>query len=137
MKKIIIKAVPLFVVIVLALVVVYKNVDVNRYYAGWDNILAEFDLGRYARQVLGGAWVEHQGLGAPAAQAQLADAVRLPVLWFLKIMLPENLVRQVFIFSMYVVGGVGSYLYLERVWIGRRISWLRPWLAGLGAIFYL
>ncbi len=128
---------PLMVVIVTALLVAYQNIDINTYYSGWDNIHAEFDLARYARQVFFGSWLEHQGLGAPAAQAHLSEIPRLPILFFLQLLLPNNLIRYAYIFIMYLIGGIGTYLYLSKIWLGQKTGSFKNWLASLGAVFYL
>jgi hypothetical protein len=128
---------PLLLVIVVALAVALTNIDFSAYYSGWDNIHAEFNLSRYFNQVFFGAWSEHQGLGAPSSQAQLSEITRLPILFVLKLLLPDHLVRWVFIFGMYLVGGIGAYLYLSRIWLGQKSGQFKDWIAGLGAIFYL
>ncbi len=128
---------PLLGVILVALIIAFQNIKPNTYYSGWDNIHAEFDLTRYARQVFFGAWLEHQSLGAPAAQAHLSEIPRLPILFLLQTILPPNLVRYVFIFTMYLIGGVGTYLYLNNIWLKNKTSNLKKWLASLGGIFYL
>ena len=128
---------PLLLVIGVALAVAVTNIDPRLHFAGWDNIHAEFDLAGYAKQVFFGAWNEHQGLGAPAAQAQISEITRLPILWLLNLMLPANLVRYAFIFLMYLVGGVGMYYYLANAWLHKKNKTFKNWLASVGAIFYL
>ncbi|PJC43104.1 MAG: hypothetical protein CO040_00940 [Candidatus Pacebacteria bacterium CG_4_9_14_0_2_um_filter_36_8] len=128
---------PLLLVVVVALWIAVVNIHPNSIYSGWDNIQAEFDLPRYARQVFFGAWVEHQGLGGPAAQGQSAEILRLPFIFLLKILLPANLIRYVFIFSMYLLGGIGMYFYLIKIWLGNKLGNFKNWLASLGAVFYL
>jgi hypothetical protein len=128
---------PLLLVIAIALFIAAKNIDPKTTYSGWDNIHAEFDLGRYARQVFFGAWIEHQGMGAPAAQGHLSEIPRLPILFLLKLFLPANLIRYVFIFAMYLIGGIGMYLYLAKHWIKPIVGNSKYWLAGLGAVLYL
>lgn len=128
---------PLLAVIAVALLVAVRNVDPQTTFSGWDNVHPEFDLPRYARQVLFGAWTEHQGLGAPAAQGQLAEVFRLPILFLLDTLLPQNLSRYAFIFLMYAIGGAGMYLYLANVWLKEKTRGLKNWLAGLGGVFYL
>ena len=128
---------PLVLVIIIALTVAFVNIDPQTYYSGWDNIHAEFDLGRYAKQVFFGAWLDRQALGAPAGQGHLSEIPRLPILFFLKLVLPDNLVRYVYIFSMYLIGGLGCYLFLSRIWLSQRLKKFKPWLASLGAVFYL
>lgn len=127
---------PLMVVIVVALLVAFQNIDLNTYYSGWDNIHAEFNIARYVRQVFFGAWLEHQGLGAPAAQGHLAEIPRLPILLLLKLILPDNLIRIVYIFALYLIGGVGMYFYLVKHWLNTKIK-LSTWIASVGGIFYL
>lgn len=134
--------IPLFVVILIALAIASQNIDPSKHFAGWDNIHAEFNLGRYARQVLFGAWLEHQGMGAPAAQGHLSEIPRLPILLLLKVILPDNLIRIVFIFAMYLIGGIGMYFYLAKSWLGdkngdKKLEQIKPWLASMGGIFYL
>ncbi|OGJ40697.1 MAG: hypothetical protein A2411_00215 [Candidatus Pacebacteria bacterium RIFOXYC1_FULL_39_21] len=128
---------PLLLVVAVALIIARQNIDTTTIYSGWDNIHAEFDLARYARQVFFGAWVEHQGLGAPAAQAQLAEIPRLPILLLLHTLLPANLIRYVFIFLMYLIGGVGMYWYLATIWLKQNKTSFKTWLAALGGLFYL
>lgn len=128
---------PLLVVIVVALLVALQNIDFSTYYSGWDNIHAEFNLVRYARQVFFGSWLGHQGLGAPAAQAHLSEIMRLPIIFVLRLFLPDNLIRYVYIFGMYLLGGVGVYLYLSKVWFKERKDAFQDWTASLGAVFYL
>lgn len=128
---------PLLIVIGIGLFVSFKSITPGTHYAGWDNILAEFDLPDYARQVLFGAWSEHQSLGAPSAQGQLSEIPRLPILFLLNLLLPPEMIRYVFIFAMYVIGGIGMYFYLSQYWISEKLGGIRNWLAGLGGIFYL
>ena len=128
---------PLAVVVLVALVIAFQNIDFSTYYSGWDNIHAEFNLARYARQVFFGSWLEHQGLGAPAAQAHLSEIPRLPILFFLQLLLPDNLIRYTYIFSMYLVGGVGVYLFLSKIWLNKKTGNFKNWIASLGAVFYL
>ena len=128
---------PLLIIILIALAISFQNIKPNTYYSGWDNIHAEFDLKRYAKQVFFGAWLEHQSLGAPAAQGHLSEIPRLPILFLLQIILPQKLIRYVFIFSMYLIGGIGTYLYLKNFWLQNKSKNIKKWLASIGGVFYL
>ena len=128
---------PLLLVVFTALTVALTNIDPNKYYTGWDNIHAEFDLARYAKQVFFGAWLEHQGPGAPAALAHASEIPRLPIIFLLKLLLPDNLVRYAFTFLMYLVGGIGTYYFLSKYWLRGKLNGLRKWIASLGGILYL
>jgi hypothetical protein len=127
---------PLFGVVFVALTIAYFNIDSQTSYSGWDNIIAEFDLVRYARQVIFGSWIEHQSFGAPAAQGHLSEVTRLPILFLLKWLLPDNLVRYTYIFSTFTIGGVGMYLYISQIWL-KGVSKLSKWLGFLGGVYYL
>ncbi|NCN87768.1 MAG: hypothetical protein GW941_02640 [Candidatus Pacebacteria bacterium] len=127
---------PLFGVVFIGLAIAYLNIDLNKSYSGWDNIIAELDVVRYARQVFFGAWTEHQSFGAPAAQGQLAEVTRLPILFLLKWLLPDNLVRYTYIFSTFIIGGVGMYFYISKIWL-KGVSKMSNWLGFLGGVYYL
>lgn len=131
------KHLSLIVVIMIAVVIALVNIDFGTHYSGWDNILAEFNLTRYARQVFFGSWLEHQSMGAPAAQGHLSEIPRLPILLILKTLLPDNLVRYAYIFGLYLIGGIGTYFYLLKYWLNKAKKPLTKWLASLGALFYL
>jgi len=135
---------PLLVITAISFVVAILNMPPGSYFAGWDNILAELNFGRYANQIFFGAWMEYQGLGAPAIQAHLAEIPRLPFLWISQLLLPTNLVRYSQIFVPFWLGGIGMYLYLIRIWLPKtnggvafkHRTWYLPLLATIGALFY-
>lgn len=124
------------VVIVTAVIIALVNIKWGWFYSGWDNVHPEFDLKDYARQVFFGAWSEHQSLGGPSAQGQLAEVLRLPIIFFLSLIVPLANIRLVFIFLMFLVGGLGMYFYLSKIWLKQNSHW-QNWLASLGAVFYL
>lgn len=126
---------PLLVIIVIPILIALTNINWDSYYAGWDNILATFDLGRYARQVFFGAWLEHYGLGAPAGLSHLSEITRLPIVFLLSFLLPDNLVRYFFIFIYYLIGGLGMYLFLTKFWFAKNKN--HNYLASIGATLYL
>lgn len=128
---------PLVLVILVAAIIARQNINPNAWYSGWDNLHGEFDLQRYTNQVLGGAWLEHQGLGAPMNLAHLAEVSRLPILWLLSLVVPDHLIRITFIFLMYALGGVTMYFYLAKTWLDHRQTKLKNSLAALGGIVYL
>ena len=64
-----------------------------------------------SQRVVFGAWQEHQGLGAPASQAHLAELPRLPLLYILNSLLPQSAVRFSFIYLCYVLGGISTCLF--------------------------
>ena len=125
---------PLLVVIAVALFVCGVNFQPQATLSGWDTLQPELNLSQYFQRVFFGAWQPHQGLGAPASQAHLAELVRLPILWLLQIF-PNNWIRFFFFFICYVAGGVGVYYFLTRCWL--RQTKFTTWPAAAAAIFYL
>lgn len=128
---------PLFFVVLIAVVIAFQNIDTHTYYSGWDNVHPEFNLSQYAKRVFFGAWLEYQGMGAPAAQGHLAEIPRLPIIAFLKLIVPDNLNRYFFIFLMFLTGGIGMYFYLVHAWLKKDSAIRSRWIACLCAIFYL
>lgn len=131
------KLLPLFTVMLVAVIIAVQNIDIGTYFSGWDNVHPEFNLPQYAYRVFFGAWLEFQGLGAPAAQGHLAEVPRIPIIFLLKLLLPDNLIRYVFVFLMFFTGGVGTFLYLQKVWLNKINDSFTDWIAALGAIYYL
>lgn len=138
---------PIAIIILLGLWIAIANIIPNTHYAGWDNIIAEFNFSRYAKQTFFGAWIEHQGLGAPAAQGFLAEISRLPILWALLQIFPIELIRYIYILGCHLIGGIGVYYYILKFWIPnttrkitnevRKTNLIQYWLAGLGGILYM
>lgn len=130
---------PPFLVLTISCFVFYTNAHLSegKSLSGWDNILTEFDLWEYTQRVIGGAWLEHQGLGAPMSLAYLAEIPRLPILWIFHTILPANSVRTVFIFTMYGLGGLNMYWFLLKKWLSRKTQWINSWLAATGSTLYL
>lgn len=139
MKKIFKKLafnIPLLLVILVSIFIALQNTSIRGYYSGWDNIHAELDLGQYAYRSLYGAWSEHEGLGGPAAKGLLAEITRIPYLFILMQVFPLHLVRAVFLFTMYVVGGVTMYFFIKSYWIQNKTQY-KTWIAGFAGLLYL
>lgn len=144
----IISFLPILLVVVLAVIVVVSTYRPGTILSGWDTLHPEFNLELYTSRVFWGAWQDHQGLGAAAAQAHLAELPRIPVLWLLRGLFGVNTVRYIFILSMYVFGGISAYWYIKYVWFEDKLEkekdqkgfWGREQssiAAALGALFYL
>ena len=139
MKKIFKKLkqnIPLLLVILVSIFIALQNTSIRGYYSGWDNIHAELDLGQYAYRGLYGTWSEHEGLGGPAAKGLLAEITRIPYLFILMQIFPLHLVRAVFLFTMYVIGGVTIYFFIKNYWIQNKTQY-KTWIAGFAGLLYL
>ncbi len=131
------KLLPLFLVIAVVVIIAFQNIIPNTYFSGWDNFHPEFNLLLAFKRAFFGAWVTFQGTGAPASQSQIADLTRLPFIFILKLFLPDNLVRYAFHFLMVLIGGIGIYFYLQKIWLTKVNDKFRDWIASLGGIFYV
>ena len=129
---------PFLIVLLLAVIVCWHNYTPGTFLSGWDTLQPEWNLGQYAQRVFFGAWQEHQGLGAPASQAHLAELPRLPLLWILQAALPLSAVRYTFFFLMFLSGGIGVYCYVYNAFL---CSTEKPptqtWPAALAAAFFM
>jgi len=137
LKKIIFFIFPYLSIFIFVFILFLTNVNKNTYFTGWDNLHPEFNFTEYAKRVIFGAWVEHQGLGAPAAQSQLSELSRLPIIFFLSIFLPKNLIRYTFHFLMLFLGAVGMFLFLKKIWITEENIILKKILSLFGAFYYI
>ncbi len=108
MKKISNYIFPLLIIL-LTVLLAYVNYVPGTILSGWDTLHPEFNFGLYLKRIFWGVWQEHQGLGAVAAQAHASELTRLPLIFLLDLILPMNLVRYVFFFICYGLGGLGAY----------------------------
>lgn len=129
------------IITVLVLILFWSNYIPGTYLTGWDNVHPEFSLGDYTRRVVFGAWQEQMGTGGPEAQGYSSEIFRMPIIFLLQLILPMSLIRYVFVFLTLWVGGLGIYYYLKNYWLvykdDKKIGKYAPWLATLGAVFYI
>ncbi|MCM8787865.1 MAG: hypothetical protein NC935_07455 [Candidatus Omnitrophica bacterium] len=136
MKKLL-KIWPTIVISVFILFLAFSNITPNTYFTGWDNLHPEFNLLEYSKRVIFGAWAEHQGTGAPAAQSQLCEIPRLPIIIILSLILPQHLIRYVFHFLMLFIGSLGIFFYLKKYWLNQLEDKLKNWISLFGAFYYI
>lgn len=140
MKQFILRIIPflpILFVVILSIVVVINSHQSETILSGWDTLHPEFNIKLYFDRAFWGAWQEHQGLGAVAAQAHLAELSKIPVVWLLKSIVGMSLVRYVFISSLYILGGISTYWYLRYVWFKQKKGIIPEISASLGALLYL
>ncbi len=105
---------PVIVLILITLYICAQNYTPSTFLTGWDTLHPEFDYKIYWHRMLGGAWQEHQGLGAVASQAHAAEIPRVIVLMLLDIFLALNNVRYAYAFLMLILGPVGIYYFFKK-----------------------
>lgn len=128
---------PLYCVILVALIIAFQNISVQTFYSGWDNVHPEFNMAQYAKRVLFGSWLEYQGMGGAAGQGHQSELFRIPIIAAINLLFPANLNRSLFIFLMYLIGGFGMYIYLQKIWLSTYHDSYARWIACISALFYL
>lgn len=123
---------------VLFLVVVFislQNFTPGTFLSGWDTLHPEFDFNAYLKRIFFGVWQEHQGVGALASQSHASEVSRMPIFYFLHLLLPDNLVRYAFFDLTLLLGVWGVYFaFLSFVKKDNLYSRLA---AFIGSLFYL
>lgn len=140
MKKLtsfLIKAFPLFSIFLVWLLLVLANFSSNTWLSGWDNLHPEFNFLLNIKRSLSASWQEYQGLGLNGGMAHAADLPRQLILWPLSLFLPLSLIRYIWTFSMLLLGPLGVYFLITKVFLEKENQFLRN-LAGLVAsLFYI
>lgn len=125
--------------IFIALFLIYNNYTPGTFLSGWDTLHPEFNFPLYFQRAFS-FWQEHQGLGAPASQAHIADIPRVFLLWLLNFIFPMNFIRYSYFFLSIILGPVGLYLltkFILNLDSKEKDSLVIKSSAFLGALFYL
>jgi len=127
---------PVFLVLI-AVVIAWKNITSGTYLIGWDSLHPEFNFKIAFERMFWGVWRGEQGVGAIAAHSHMADFSRLAFLWLSHFMLPSWFLRYFYIFACLAVGPLGVYFFCKYI-LSREKGGLSVILASfLGGAFYL
>ena len=118
------------ILILLELLNLLRNIKPGAYLIGWDNLLPEFNLSLNWQRSLFSLWQEYRGLGLLDGMAHSANLVHTLYITLLSLILPQNLLRFVFIHSTHLLGGIGLYYLLMYFTKNKKSSMF-------GAIFYM
>lgn len=111
---------------------------------GWDALNPELNFWMNLKYAINSAWQPHYGTGALIGHGYAATLPHVLITGFLKLLMPTNTVRPVFIFACWYLGAVGMYLLL--VYLFHRVSGNKKanalsipqtMLAIAGALFYI
>lgn len=122
---------PVLFLVLLEIVLAWKNIIPGSWLTGWDSTQPELNLNLNLVRSLTSIWQEYRGLGLPDGMAHAANIVHLFYVWILSLVVSDNLVRYVFVFLSHLVGGIGVYKLFQH------LLKKSNWLALAGAIFYL
>ncbi len=125
--------------LIITLIICFQNYKIETYLSGWDAIHPEFNFPEYFKRVFS-VWQEHQGLGAPAAQAHASEIPRLVIYYLSSLVLPMSFLRYSYFFLTLLAGVLGIYFFVQEL-IKHQDSTLtslqKDSVAFLSALFYL
>jgi hypothetical protein len=123
-------------IIILVLILAGRNYLPGTWLSGWDTLHPEFNFPLYLKRIFFGVWQEHQGLGAVASQAHMAELSRIIISFLLSLFLPLNSVRFSFFFLCLVLGGLGVYFFTQYLLSQDRIKSIKT-ASFLASLFYI
>ncbi|HEX8923168.1 MAG TPA: hypothetical protein VF828_00355, partial [Patescibacteria group bacterium] len=119
-------------ILALVLVVLFAaNFTPGTYLAGWDNLMPEFNIGMNLKRSFLAVWQEYQGLGLVGGMGHATDLIRQLILLPFILVLPQNLIRYLWHFSMLALGSFSVFYGLKKY---LKFS---PLTSLTGALFYL
>jgi len=124
---------PVLVLVGLELVIAVANFRPGTYLVGWDNLFPEFDFWLNLKRNLFSVWQEYRGVGTLDGMSHAANLVHTLFIGWLSLVLPQNVLRYVFVFLMHLLGGVGMWVLLKRL-LKKRTGQV---IALAGAVFYM
>jgi hypothetical protein len=128
---------PILFIVLVWFLLIFANFTPNTWLSGWDNLHPEFNFPLNIGRSLSASWQEYQGLGLSGGMAHAADLPRQIILSAFSLFLPLNLVRYIWTFLMFLVGPLGVYFLITKVFLEKEKGYLKN-LAGLvAALFYL
>ena len=125
-----IRLLPLLGIIFIEIILFVTNFRSGTYLMGWDNIMPELNLGLNFERAIFSVWQTYRGLGLLDGLAHSANLVHTIYISLLSIVLPESVLRYVFIHLTHLAGGLG-FFYLAKSLTGNK----RASIAG--AVFYM
>ena len=96
----------LFVVV---FVLCAHNFTPSTFLTGWDNLMPELNIWANLKRSIFSTWQEYQGLGLLAGMAHASDLIRQLIILPLTFILPANLIRYLWHFSMLFLGTYGVF----------------------------
>ena len=112
----------------------FRNFTPHTFLIGWDNLLPELDIWLNLKRSFFAVWQEYQGLGLLGGMAHATDLVRQLILLPFILILPTNLIRYLWHFSMLFLGTLGFYSGSKKLFLNYKSYSILPFCS---ALFYL
>lgn len=97
------------ILIVVIFLLCATNYTPGTFLTGWDNLHPEFDIWTNIKRSIFSTWQEYQGLGLLAGMAHASDLIRQLIILPFTYILPLNLIRYLWHFSMLFLGTLGIF----------------------------
>lgn len=120
----------ILLLIIIEILLFAVNYVHGTYLIGWDNIMPEFNLLLNFKRSLLGVWQDYRGLGLLDGLSYTANLMHVIYVSILSLILPQAVIRYVFIFLMHLAGGIGFYYLTRYLTKNNKASFL-------GATFYM
>ncbi|MDP1722565.1 MAG: hypothetical protein Q8L37_05130 [Candidatus Gottesmanbacteria bacterium] len=108
---------PTIIIILAWAAIVLTNYTPGTWLTGWDNLHPEFDFFLNVKRSLFAVWQEYQGVGLLGGMGHAADLPRQLMLWTASLVLPAQLLRWAWTFSMLLAGPLGVYALVKSILI--------------------
>jgi hypothetical protein len=125
---------PILIVIIVGILFIV-NYQPGTWLSGWDALHPEFNFRLYFKRIFN-FWQEHQGLGAPSAQAHLSELPRVLILFPLSFVLPQSFLRYGYFLLTMLLGPLGVYYFLSKI-IFKQSKFENKIASFIASIFYL
>ncbi len=109
----------------------WQNFTPNTFLIGWDNLLPELNIWMNLKRSFSTVWQTYQGLGLVGGMAHSTDLIRQLIILPFTLILPTNLIRYLWHFTMIFLGTFGVYFGLLKT------IKLKPISAFIASLFYL
>ncbi|OGY12760.1 MAG: hypothetical protein A3A58_03320 [Candidatus Blackburnbacteria bacterium RIFCSPLOWO2_01_FULL_41_27] len=107
--------IPIFILLGVILILFWQNYEFGTWLIGWDSLHPELNFKAAIERSLFSVWQEYRGVGLFDGMAHGANILHTIVVYVLSIVLPDSLVRYVFLFGMHFLGGLGIYALTKKL----------------------
>jgi len=131
---------PFFIINAVFFVIVIVNISLDKNLLGWDSINPEFNFFINFKRSFSSLWQENYGLGTLAGHGFASTLPHTIVIYLLSFLLPKILLRTVFTFLCFYIGGLGLYFLSKKIIPSIKRFHIAPgaidYLALIGVLFY-
>lgn len=115
----------------ITLILCLRNFTPDTFLVGWDNLIPELNIWANLGRSISAVWQTYQGLGLIGGMAHSTDLVRQLILLPFTLILPLNLIRYLWHFTMIIIGTFGIYFGLIKT------AKMKPLTSFTASLFYL